>query len=405
MMDDNFDLKDFNDLNILMEIQESFSTATGLASVLADVRGVHIGPGSGFSDFCNKIRSHQQGRDSCTMSNYIAASIARKNKKPYVYKCHAGLIDMVVPIIVDSKFIGSMLAGQIKCNEEEFPKIKKMPTKFNWKEEPECLAFYNKIETLPRKKIEAAAQTLFLMTNYIVEKSIAESSQIKLNEQNKLLIAEIKHKHKLEKSLKEAELKALQHQINPHFLFNVLNMINRLVHLEEYDTAQSVLTAFTEMLRYSASDIENVVTLEQELSYIKKYLYIQSLRFGNRIKYKLDIEPNTLSLEIPCFTLQPLVENSMIHGLEPKEAGGNLFITTKTVKDGIHIIIEDNGIGMPANTLQKLINPNFEADKQSIGFRNVNMRLKLFFGENYRFHVTSKVNKGTKVVLVIPKTG
>jgi sensor histidine kinase YesM len=257
----------------------------------------------------------------------------------------------------------------------------------------------------PGKKIEAAAQTLFLMTNYIVEKSIAESSQIKLNEQNKLLIAEIKHKHKLEKSLKEAELKALQHQINPHFLFNVLNMINRLVHLEEYDTAQSVLTAFTEMLRYSASDIENVVTLEQELSYIKKYLYIQSLRFGNRIKYKLDIEPNTLSLEIPCFTLQPLVENSMIHGLEPKEAGGNLFITTKTVKDGIHIIIEDNGIGMPANTLQKLINPNFEADKQSIGFRNVNMRLKLFFGENYRFHVTSKVNKGTKVVLVIPKTG
>ena len=143
-MEENFNLKNFSDLKILQQIQESFSIATGLASVLADVRGIHIGPGSGFSKFCNRLRSHQEGCDSCTMSNYIAASIARKNMRPYIYKCHAGLIDMVVPIIVDSKFIGSMFAGQIKCNDEEFPEIKKMPTKFNWQKDPNAFPIMSK---------------------------------------------------------------------------------------------------------------------------------------------------------------------------------------------------------------------------------------------------------------------
>lgn len=402
-MEYSFDLKCFDDLDILQEIQESFSAATGLASVLADMNGVHIGPGSGFSNFCNRIRSHEKGCNSCTMSNYIAASIARKNKKPYIYKCHAGLIDMVVPIFVESKFIGSMLAGQIKCHDKEFPEIKKMPAKYKWKDDEECVSFYNNIEVLPRRKIEASAQTLFLMTNYFIEKSISETNQIKLNEQNNILIEEIKHKHKLEKSLKEAELKALQHQINPHFLFNVLNTVNRLIDLTEYNTAQNVLHAFTRMLRYIANDIESVVTLSQELDYIQKYLFIQHLRFGNRVTYELNIAPDTLPLEIPCFTLQPLVENSIIHGLEPKESDGYLKISTTADSSYIYIIIEDNGVGIPKKTISKLNNPNLEVDKNSIGFRNVHTRLKLFYGKNYKFHIQSDVDNGTKIMLTIPK--
>ena len=402
-MEATLNLRNFKDLHVLQEIQESFSVATGIASVLADARGVHLGPGSEFSSFCKRIRSREEGCDSCPMSNYIASSIARKNGKPYIYKCHSGLVDMVVPIIFDSKFIGSMLAGQIRCNDEEFPEIKKMPAKFNWREDAECVANYQRIEVLPRRKIEAIAQNLFLMTNYIVEKSIAEASQARINEQQSLLIKEIKYKHELEKSLKEAELKALQHQINPHFLFNVLNMINRLIHLNEYTTAQNVLNAFTKMLRYRADDIKNVVTLAVELDYIEKYLFIQHLRFGDRITYELHIDPDTLKLEIPCFTIQPLIENSIIHGLEPKEAGGCLKIFTTTDAQHIYITIEDNGVGMSQETVSKLTNPHFETDKTNIGFRNVNDRLKLFFGENYQLQIQSQVDKGTKISLIIPK--
>ena len=241
------------------------------------------------------------------------------------------------------------------------------------------------------------------MINYIVEKSIAESIQAKLNEQNRLLIAEIKYKHKLEKSLKEAELKALQHQINPHFLFNVLNMVDRLIYLKDYQKAQSVLKAFTKMLRYSVNDFENVVTLEQELDYIKKYLYIQNLRFGDRITYQLNIDPTTLNIEIPCFTLQPLVENSIIHGLEPKITGGVLVITTTSYDNNIQITIEDNGIGMTKDTLLNLNSPPPETSKQSIGLRNVKQRLSLFFGEDCSLKIQSETDKGTKITLTIPK--
>lgn len=398
-----FTLKSFEDLNVLQEIQESFSIATGLASVLADVRGVHIGPGTNFSAFCNKIRSRQEGCDSCTMSNYIAASIARKNRKPFIYKCHSGLIDMVVPIIVNSQYIGSMLAGQIKCNDEEFPAIKKMPARFKWQEDPEMIQEYAKIEILPRKKIEAAANTLFVMVNYIIEKSIKQSIQEKLYEKNELLLKEIESKHRLEKSLKEAELKALQHQINPHFLYNVLNIINRSIFLGELNKAQEVLSAFTKMLRYSAKDIENTVTLQQELDYIEKYLFIQHLRFGERVKYLLDIEPELLNMQIPCFTLQPLVENAIVHGLEPKELGGVLKITAKSDSRYIYITIEDNGLGMPAEMLSSLKNLHFDKSPPTgIGFRNVYTRLKLFFGDCYSFDIDSQPNGGTKIRLSIP---
>ncbi len=167
---EEFRLETFADLNILQEIQEAFSSATGLAAVFADERGNHLGEGSNFSKFCNHIRDFPEGRESCRLSNYLASQIAFREKEPFIYKCHSGLTDMVVPIIVDSNLVGMMLAGQILCIDEEFPTIKKMPSKFEWQTHHEFHSYSKEIEVLPRKRIESAAQALFLMANYIVQK-------------------------------------------------------------------------------------------------------------------------------------------------------------------------------------------------------------------------------------------
>jgi len=211
----------------------------------------------------------------------------------------------------------------------------------------------------------------------------------------------IKIKAQLEKSLKEAELKALQLQINPHFMFNILNSVNRLISLEEYEKAQQVLDAFTKMLRYSMKEIGNIVPLEKELDYVKKYLFLQNLRFGNRVAYDMKIDNCLLDFQLPFFTLQPLVENAIIHGLEPKESGGIIRIIVKTINNNIVIYIQDNGLGITEEKLLLLKNID-NLDEQSssgIGIGNVHNRLKLFFDDNYSFDITSKLNQGTTITL------
>jgi len=212
----------------------------------------------------------------------------------------------------------------------------------------------------------------------------------------------VKMKAQLEKSLKEAELKALQLQINPHFMFNVLNSVNRLISLEEEKKAQQVLDAFTKMLRYSMRDMENIVPLEKELDYVEKYLFLQNLRFGNRVKYKIQVHQELLNLQLPFFTLQPLVENAIIHGLEPKESGGSIQITTEVVANKIAIMIQDNGLGISPEKLKLLQNMDIGAaniSSSGIGISNVHSRLKLFFGDNYGFDIKSKLYEGTTVIL------
>ncbi|MEL7567390.1 MAG: PocR ligand-binding domain-containing protein [Dehalobacterium sp.] len=402
-MQNSFWINRYVDLNVLQKIQESFSTATGLASVFADEQGNHIGSGSNFSNLCNKIRSHPEGCASCRLSNFKASIIARRQRKPFIYKCHAGLIDMVVPIIVDSKCVGMMLAGQIKCVDADFPEVIKKPQKVNWYINPEFQQMYSEIETLPTKKIEAAANSLFVLVNYIVEKCIAESTQIKLNKQNQKLMHEIEMRHKLEESLKTAELKALQHKINPHFMFNVLNTVSRLIGLQEFNTAQAVLDTFTKMLRYSISDFDKVVTLEKELDYVEKYLYLQNIRFGSRIKYTIQVDPKLLHIEIPFFTLQPLVENAIIHGLEPKEEGGQILIVGHIGPDKNIFTIMDDGLGIPAKNLETIrglaeakTNSNFDS---RIGIKNVIDRLVLFWGDSFHFEISSTINEGTTITL------
>lgn len=400
-------LSRFIKLKVLKDIQESFSIATGLATVFADAMGNPINDGSNYSSFCKKLKTNSLGRDCCKFSNYLAGQKSKALKRPYIYKCHAGLIDISVPIIVNNQFLGTMIAGQVKNNDLEYNNLEKMPSPFDWLKSSEYQDMYSQIEVVSRQRIEATANTLFVIVNFIVEKSISELTQMELTEQKENLLKEIQARAELEKLLKEAELKALQNQINPHFMFNILNTVNRLISLQQYHKAQDVLTAFTKMLRYSLRNFANnqsIVTLRQELDYVEKYLLIQNLRFGDRIKYSIEIDPRLFSLEIPFFSLQPLVENAIVHGLEPKESGGTVYIIGKAEDAKAVIIIRDNGVGMKDKRLKAYLSndehsPMSNNLHDSIGISNVYNRLKLIYGNMFDFHLASNKGHGTTVTL------
>lgn len=208
------------------------------------------------------------------------------------------------------------------------------------------------------------------------------------------------HRIELEKQLKLAQLDALQKQVTPHFMFNVINTISRLLSMKEYDTAEEMLNSFAHMLRYSLSDVRSHVTLEQELEYIHHYLAIQSIRFGDQLSYTIHCDEELKELSIPFFSLQPLVENAIQHGLLKKPEGGTLILRCTRHPECDLIHIEDNGIGMSSDTLISIVDNHVRTDhptKSHVGLHNSYKRFRLLFGDDLKFCINSQEGEGTKI--------
>lgn len=206
-----------------------------------------------------------------------------------------------------------------------------------------------------------------------------------------------------ENQIKQAKLNALQQQVMPHFVFNVIASISRLLSTKDYQTAQKMLDSFAQMLRYSLSNLKGSVKLEDELNYIENYLAIQKIRFGKRIIYQVDCDPVLRSLRIPFLSLQPLVENAVEHGLLKEECGGKLTVSCVRHMNFDSITISDSGRGIPPSKL-KLLRASLYDDSDSekhIGLRNSYRRLYFMFNRRLSFSINSTEHAGTEIMVTI----
>jgi sensor histidine kinase YesM len=207
---------------------------------------------------------------------------------------------------------------------------------------------------------------------------------------------------------KHAEIKALESQINPHFLFNTLDSINWMAIEKGEEDISNMLGSLGSLLRYSVSNIETIVLLEAEISWLRKYIYLQRVRFNYSFDCSYDIEEESLRFPIYKMLLQPIVENIIIHGFADMKSGGNIFVESYVTKDNNLVInIEDNGKGIPNDKLAKIreeINQGVALNSDSIGISNVINRLKIYYHGNAKLVVDSELGQGTKVMLTIPYT-
>lgn len=225
------------------------------------------------------------------------------------------------------------------------------------------------------------------------------------------LIEEMKQKAELDRLLKEMELKTLQSQINPHFLFNVLNTISKKAFLEGAEETSELINSVAALLRYNLGKLNQPVTLEQEIKGIKEYFYIQAVRFQERVAFKLAVDEKALSLQMPNLTLQPLVENAFIHGIEPYEESGTIAVTVKDFKDYVQIDVEDTGKGIDQSMIEAILSdaePLVKKDKKGghstgLGLKNVIRRLQLFYQKKDVVEINSIPGKGTMIRLLLPK--
>lgn len=202
------------------------------------------------------------------------------------------------------------------------------------------------------------------------------------------------------RELKSAELKALQSQINPHFLYNTLDMVNWMSIQNRNEDISRTIKALAKFYKLSLNKGNDLVPLRDEVEHVRCYLEIQNLRFGNKIQFSLDIDPALLEYSIPKITLQPIVENAVYHGiLEKPDKCGSVVLSAAAVAGGMEVRICDNGVGMPA---QESSTPQKEGSRY--GLRNIDQRIKLLFGTEYGVKLESEPGKGVCVTLLLPCT-
>jgi len=209
---------------------------------------------------------------------------------------------------------------------------------------------------------------------------------------------------------KEAELSALQAQINPHFLYNTLQIMDIMAEEKGADEISGSCRALARIFRYSISKGQGFVSLKEEVQHVKNYVYIQQLRLGDLLTVKYNIDDQLYKYEIIKLVLQPLVENAILHGIENSGRRCVIKVSATVERQSLIIDVEDDGVGMDEDELKKVQHSLYQeeddddprSDKCGIALRNVNNRIKLYYSDQYGMSIQSVRNVGTKVTLVLP---
>jgi Predicted signal transduction protein with a C-terminal ATPase domain len=210
-------------------------------------------------------------------------------------------------------------------------------------------------------------------------------------------------KTNLERKFSEAQLQLVKSQLNPHFLFNTLNMITRMAQIEEAKVTEEMLIALSNLLRYSLRTTSPFAPLNQELKVIRDYMYIQEKRFGKRISWEIEENTKNDMIELPVFLLQPLVENAVIHGISMKEVGGNIKVSIRQEEEQLFICVEDTGLGMSSerlNQIRSAIKKRSTNEKIGLGLGNIYQRITAYY-EQGDVLVDSIEGEGTSIQIIL----
>ncbi|MCS7463989.1 sensor histidine kinase [Paenibacillus doosanensis] len=234
----------------------------------------------------------------------------------------------------------------------------------------------------------------------------------KLIQSYNVMIARLKESREKERRAgelqKQAEMGMLQAQINPHFLYNTLNTMHSIAELHRFEPISVMARSLSGMYRYNLKSKDRV-TVRMELEQINNYIRIQQIRFVDKFDVKYEIDEAIADYRMLKFLLQPIVENSFHHGLEPKGGKGTLVLSVRKQGHTLHIKIQDDGVGMSERRLEELNRSLRQADgaepsqgNRHIGLSNVSARIKNFYGEDYWLRITSRLHEGTCVEMLIP---
>lgn len=261
----------------------------------------------------------------------------------------------------------------------------------------------------PLKKLEAAMKEIEEADYLLVEEvNIGKQKEIaSLSESFNLMMRRIKELMdkvvEEQETQRKSELKALQYQINPHFLYNTLDSIVWLVDNNKNKEASEMVVALAKLFRISISRGRNIITVKDELEHARSYLLIQSIRYADAFKYEFDIDPEVVEYTTLKLILQPMIENAIYHGLKNRIDEGYIKISAKLVNTKVVFEISDNGYGMRKEKIEELYenfkNPDLN---DGVGLKNIYLRLKIYYGDEADLLIESELDEGTTIKIIIP---
>ncbi|MDO7787331.1 histidine kinase [Desulforamulus aquiferis] len=388
-----------NSDKILKKLTDSnlYSRYSGLLSLsnislqLIDASGKILLEFNPSPDFCKLICQEDEGR---ICSDYTAKLESGSGGR---FNCRYGLSNIILPVEINQQTIGYIVGAQVYVSDSEYQKylIDIMSLAKGKNFEPEFIAkSIAAIKTVEENKIDIHEQ----ICNHITQNISHDFSQ-SINSADKAIARLSIEKEMLEKKIIDLEAKNMSLVINPHFLFNTLNSIARIAYFEKSHTTEELIYCLSDLLRYNLKQDDELHTIGAEMDNIEKYLYIQKIRYKNRLEYEIDIPDQIKPHRIPNMIIQPIVENALIHGITPKRDGGKIKIYAEKYKNDINIYVMDNGNGFPKEVLQSI---QQSENKMGIGFRSTDKRLKRYFGENYGLKIAKSDYSGSTVTITIP---
>jgi sensor histidine kinase YesM len=271
------------------------------------------------------------------------------------------------------------------------------------------------VEAATGDEVEVLARAFTAMSANI--RALVEGLEEKA-ELERLLHAETLSRVSMGRALREAQFMNLQDQIRPHFLFNALNTIARNALFEGAPETERLARSLGKLLRYSLSEGRGFVSIGEELETLREYLSFQGIRFGQRLAWEIRSEPDIEGVPIPRFTLQPIVENAVRHGIEPKEEGGKVIVSARRLRDRVRLVVADSGAGMDGQLLKRIraaaagqgLPPPTDSTLHGeglpgIGLANLETRLAYRYGVGVSLSVSSRRGRGTIVRISLPASG
>lgn len=327
-------------------------------------------------DFCRRSMEDPQLLSRCQACSREAKHRARERGGIYFYRCWRGLISAVIHVTDQNESLGYFIISGFVSTPDRMAQTDQI---FPVPEMQISLDEMKNVQFLYYEKVQDIIKTVGIAAGYLTEAH---------------------RRHAAENAQRQAEYRALQSQISPHFLFNTLNSISQMAVLEGAEQAPEAIYSLAKLLRRSMKQSVGLVPLQEELGFVQEYMRIKQLLGRENIHYYEELEPGTEELLLPAFTIQPLVENAVNHGLEPKASGGTVSVTASREGDHILLCVTDDGTGFDPD----VVKPRAGGEMSGIGIVNVLERLRLFYGQNFENDVCSAPGEGTTILFKIPVT-
>jgi hypothetical protein len=342
-------------------------------------------------DFCTHVCLERSGK---VCPDYLCRFVPGEEGS---FVCRHGLENILVPICSEDEVVGYIGGMQVYLPETEYQKFMIDVQSLQDDKSPELEYIAKSIsllKTVEANKIQIHEQLCGHIAKNI-SLDLAESVSHEDTDVARLSI----EKEILEKKIIDLEAKNMSLVINPHFLFNTLNCIARIAYFEHSHTTEELIYCLSDLLRYNLKQEDQLHTIGSEIDNIEKYLYIQKIRFKNRLEYEINIPEKVKAFRIPNMVIQPIVENAVIHGITPKRDNGKISISAEEKDDGrIVISVIDNGNGFPADVMKKIYDPENTA---GLGMRSTDKRLKRYYGEEFGLKIEKSDFSGSTVTITI----